>query len=75
MTLVLLYECGGTGKTTCINAVCGTSGQNEESFVATTKKAATGIEGRTVSNKKSGMALPNGNIITTINSQQLRDIQ
>ena len=73
--LVLLCECGGTGKTTCINDVCGTLGKNEDYFVATTGKAANVIEGSGVLNKKSGMDLPMVNILTNINSQKLRDIQ
>ena len=51
---------GETGKSTCVNAVRNTLGNNEEAVMATTGKAATVIGGSTVFSKKNGLALPVG---------------
>ena len=58
--LVFLRGRGGTGKSTCVNAVRNMLAATEEVVMATTGKAATVIGGSTVFSKKNGLALPIG---------------
>jgi hypothetical protein len=56
--LIFLRGQGGTGKSTCVNAVRAQLDPMHEAVIATTGKAATVVGGSTVFNKKNGLALP-----------------
>ncbi len=55
---VILRGRGGTGKTTCVNAVRAQYNQEEEAVMATTGKAAAVIGGSTVFNSANGLSIP-----------------
>ncbi len=56
--LIFVHGQGGTGKSTCVNAVRAQLDPVHEAVMATTGKAATVVGGSTGFNKKNGLVLP-----------------